>query len=58
MTAIMDSRPKLVKWKPLVSGLICLFMFLVTMSMACDVSYKQLFITVTVHVCLALTGLI
>lgn len=34
----MDSRPKLVKWKPLVSGLICLILFFLTMNMACDVS--------------------
>ncbi|KAF6021690.1 hypothetical protein EB796_019999 [Bugula neritina] len=36
MTAIIDNRPKLVKWKPLIAAIICSFMFLITINMTCD----------------------
>ncbi|XP_067936413.1 sodium- and chloride-dependent GABA transporter 1-like [Watersipora subatra] len=36
LTAITDSRPKLIRWKPLISGCICICLFLLTLTMSCD----------------------
>jgi len=38
ITTVVDSKPKLGNYKPVISGVICLVMFIITLNMTCDVS--------------------
>ncbi|XP_067931125.1 sodium- and chloride-dependent GABA transporter 1-like [Watersipora subatra] len=47
LTAIIDSRKSLIKWKPVVSGIICTTFFFLTLSITCDagVYWEELIVT-------------